>query len=137
MATLNKVFLIGNLTRDPELKYIANGTGIAKFGLAVNRTYNLRGNPRDPNSQSSDGEKKEDTCFVDITAWDKLAEVCAEHLSKGRLVLIEGRLQYQSWKDDDGTKRSKLEVVAQNVQFLGSKQEGDETGDTGDSDVPF
>ena len=79
MATLNKVFLIGNLTRDPELKYTANGTGIAKFGLAVNRTYN-----------SPDGEKKEDTCFVDITAWDKLAEVCAEHLNKGRLVLIEG-----------------------------------------------
>jgi single-strand DNA-binding protein len=127
MATLNKVFLIGNLTRDPELKYIANGTGIAKFGLAVNRTYN-----------TSDGEKKEDTCFVDITAWDKLAEVCAEHLSKGRLVLIEGRLQYQSWKDDDGTKRSKIEVVAQNVQFLGNKQEGDETGEnTDDSDVPF
>ena len=77
MATLNKVFLIGNLTRDPELKYIANGTAITKFGLAVNRTYN-----------TPDGEKKE-TCFVDITAWDKLAEVCNEHLSKGRLVLIE------------------------------------------------
>lgn len=127
MATLNKVFLIGNLTRDPELKYTANGIGIAKFGLAVNRTYS-----------SQDGEKKEDTCFVDITAWDKLAEVCAEHLTKGRLVLIEGRLQYQSWKDDDGTKRSKIEVVAQNVQFLGGKQEnGEETEGTDDSDVPF
>jgi len=127
MATLNKVFLIGNLTRDPELKYTANGLGIAKFGLAVNRTYN-----------TSDGEKKEDTCFVDVTAWDKLAEVCAEHLSKGRLVLIEGRLQYQSWENEDGTKRSKLEVVAQNVQFLGGKQEnGEETEGTDDSDVPF
>ena len=127
MATLNKVFLIGNLTRDPELKYITSGVGVTKFGLAVNRTYN-----------SQDGEKKNDTCFVDITAWDKLAEVCAEHLSKGRLVLVEGRLQYQSWKDDDGTKRSKLEVVAQNAQFLGSKQEnGEETEGTDDSDVPF
>jgi len=127
MATLNKVFLIGNLTRDPELKYTANGIGIAKFGLAVNRTYN-----------SQDGEKKEDTCFVDVTAWDKLAEVCAEHLTKGRLVLIEGRLQYQSWKDDDGAKRSKLEVVVQNVQFLGGKQEdGEETESTDDSDIPF
>jgi single-strand DNA-binding protein len=127
MATLNKVFLIGNLTRDPELKYTANGVGIAKFGLAVNRTYN-----------SQDGEKKEDTCFVDVTAWDKLAEVCAEHLTKGRLVLIEGRLQYQSWENEDGTKRSKLEVVAQNVQFLGSKQEnGEETESTDDSDIPF
>ena len=125
MATLNKVFLIGNLTRDPELKYITSGVGVTKFGLAVNRTYN-----------SPDGEKKEDTCFVDITAWDKLAEVCAEHLSKGRLVLVEGRLQYQSWKDEDGTKRSKLEVVAQNVQFLGGKSEESEEG-TDDSDVPF
>ena len=130
MATLNKVFLIGNLTRDPELKYIANGTGIAKFGLAVNRTYN-----------TPEGEKKKETCFVDITAWDKLAEVCKEHLTKGRLVLIEGRLQYQSWESDDGTKRNKLEVVAQNVQFLGGKsedQEGqNENAEGDDSDVPF
>ena len=125
MAALNKVFLMGNLTRDPELKYIANGTGIAKFGLAVNRIYN-----------SPDGEKKKETCFVDITAWDKLAEVCSEHLTKGRLVLIEGRLQYQSWENDDGSKRSKLEVVAQNVQFLGGKSEESEEG-TDDSDIPF
>lgn len=126
MATLNKVFLIGNLTRDPELKYTANGIGIAKFGLAVNRTYN-----------TSDGEKKEDTCFVDVTAWDKLAEICAEHLAKGRLVLIEGRLQYQSWESDDGSKRSKIEVVAQNIQFLGSKSEEENEAGTDDSDVPF
>ena len=127
MATLNKVFLIGNLTRDPELKYTANGIGIARFGLAVNRIYN-----------SQDGEKKEDTCFVDITAWDKLAEICTEHLTKGRQVFIEGRLQYQSWENEDGTKRSKIEVVAQNVQFLGGKQEnGEEAEGTDDSDVPF
>jgi single-strand DNA-binding protein len=127
MATLNKVFLIGNLTRDPELKYIANGTAIARFGLAANRTYN-----------APDGEKKQETCFVDITAWDKLAEVCNEHLTKGRLVLVEGRLQYQSWESDDGTKRSKIEVVAQNIQFLGGKSE-DQNGNTEgtDDDVPF
>lgn len=126
MATLNKVFLIGNLTRDPELKYIANGTGVARFGLAVNRTYN-----------STDGEKKE-TCFVDITAWDKLAEACNDHLSKGRLVLVEGRLQYQSWESDDGAKRSKIEAVAQNIQFLGGKSDdqGEEAEGT-DDDVPF
>jgi len=135
MATLNKVFLIGNLTRDPELKYTANGTGIVRFGLAVNRTYNLRGNPRDPNNQ--DGEKKE-TCFLDITAWDKLAEVCNEHLSKGRLIFVEGRLQYQSWESDDGTKRSKIEVVAQNIQFLGGKSDDQNDNEEGDdSDVPF
>jgi len=126
MATLNKVFLIGNLTRDPELKYITSGVGVTKFGLAVNRTYN-----------SSDGEKKEDTCFVDVTAWDKLAEVCNEHLNKGRLVLIEGRLQYQSWKDDDGAKRSKIEVVAQNIQFLGGKSDDQNDEGTDDSDIPF
>ena len=125
MATLNKVFLIGNLTRDPELKYTSNGTGIARFGLAVNRTYN-----------TDDGEKK-DTCFVDITAWDKLAEVCSEYLTKGRLVLIEGRLHYQSWESDDGAKRNKIEVVAQNIQFLGSKQENGEDAEGDDSDVPF
>ena len=125
MATLNKVFLIGNLTRDPELKYTSSGTGIARFGLAVNRTYN-----------TDDGEKK-DTCFVDITAWDKLAEVCSEYLTKGRLVLIEGRLHYQSWESDDGAKRNKIEVVAQNIQFLGSKQENGEDAGGDDSDVPF
>ena len=128
MATLNKVFLIGNLTRDPELKYISSGTAIARFGLAVNRTYN-----------TPDGEKKE-TCFVDITAWDKLAEVCNEHLSKGRLVLVEGRLQYQSWESDDGTKRSKIEVVAQNIQFLGGKpddQNANENAEGTGDDVPF
>ena len=126
MATLNKVFLVGNLTRDPELKYTANGIGIAKFGLAVNRTYS-----------SQDGEKKEDTCFVDITAWDKLAEVCNEHLTKGRLVLVEGRLQYQSWENEDGTKRSKIEVVAQNIQFLGGKSEEESEEGASDSDIPF
>jgi len=125
MATLNKVFLIGNLTRDPELKYTANGTGIARFGLAVNRTYN-----------SQDGEKKE-TCFVDITAWDKLAEVCNEHLTKGRLILVEGRLQYQSWESEDGTKRSKIEVVAQNIQFLGGKSDDQNETESTDDDVPF
>jgi len=127
MAALNKVFLIGNLTRDPEMKYTSNGTGIARFGLAVNRTYN-----------SQDGEKKEDTCFVDIVVWDKLAEVCSEHLAKGRLILVEGRLQYQSWESEDGTKRSKIEVVAQNIQFLGGKHEnGEKSEGADDSDVPF
>jgi len=98
---------------------IANGTGIAKFGLAVNRRYN-----------SPDGEKKEDTCFVDVTAWDKLAEICSEHLAKGRL-------RYQSWENDDGTKRSKIEVVAQNVQFLGGRPEEESEEGASDSDIPF
>jgi len=126
MATLNKVFLMGNLTKDPEMRYTPGGTGVARFGLAVNRVYN-----------SSDGEKKEDTCFVDIVAWDKLAEVCSEHLAKGRLILVEGRLQYQSWESDDGAPRHKIEVVAQNIQFLGGKSEEKSEGVEDTDDIPF
>ncbi len=106
MASLNKVFLMGNLTRDPELRYTPNGSAVASFGLAVNRKY------------KQGDELKDETCFVDITVWGKQAENCAEYLSKGRGVLIEGRLSYRSWETDEGQKRSKLDVVANNVQFL-------------------
>jgi len=106
VASLNKVFLMGNLTRDPELRYTPNGSAVASFGLAVNRKY------------KQGDELKDETCFVDITVWGKQAENCAEYLSKGRGVLIEGRLSYRSWETDEGQKRSKLDVVANNVQFL-------------------
>jgi single-strand DNA-binding protein len=106
MASMNKVFLIGNLTRDPELRYTPSGAAVASFGLAVNRKY------------KQGDELKEDTCFVDITVWNKQAETCTEYLSKGSPVLIEGRLSYRAWESDDGQKRSKLDVVAVNVQFL-------------------
>ena len=126
-ASLNKTLLIGNLTRAVELKYTASGTAVANFGLAVNRTYT-----------NSDGEKVEDVCFVDIVAWDRLAEVASEYLAKGRPVFIEGRLQYRSWETEDGGKRSKLEVVAQNIQFLGGSAKPDDDGeDTDDKDIPF
>lgn len=126
-ASLNKTFLIGNLTRDPELKYTASGKPVANFGLAVNRTY-----------KDTNGEKVDDVCFVDIVAWDRLAEVCGEFLAKGKPVFIEGRLQYRSWEAEDGGKRSKLEIVAQNIQFLGGKA-GSETAppEEGDEGVPF
>jgi len=107
MASFNKVLLMGNLTRDPELRFTSNGSALAKFGLAVNRKY------------KAGEEWKEEVCFVDITVWGKQAENCAEYLSKGRPVFIEGRLQFSSWETDDGQKRNKLEVVANTVQFLG------------------
>lgn len=108
MANLNKVFLIGNLTRDPELRYVPSGTAVANFGLATNRTYN-----------TSSGEKKQETCFVRVVAWGRIAEVCGEYLSKGSPVFIEGRLQYRSWDTSSGEKRSAVEVRAERVQFLG------------------
>lgn len=110
MANLNKVFLIGNLTRDPELRYIPSGTAVASFGLATNRVYN-----------TSSGEKKQETCFVRVVVWGRMAEVCGEYLSKGRPVFIEGRLQYRAWDGPKGEKRSTLEVRAERVQFLGAR----------------
>lgn len=106
-ASLNKVMLIGNLTRDPELRYIPSGQGVASFSVAVNRTY-----------LAATGEKKEDVNFIRIVVWGKRAEVCHEYLKKGSPVFIEGRLQSRNWDAPDGTKRNTVEVVAQNVQFL-------------------
>ena len=114
MPSLNRVFLMGNLTRDPELRFIPSGTAVAEFGMAINRVYTSR-----------DGEKKEDVCFVDIVTWGKTAENCDNYLSKGSPVFVEGRLQYDSWETGDGQKRSRLRVVADRVQFLsGRRTEG-------------
>ena len=108
MANLNKVFLIGNLTRDPELRYVPSGTAVANFGIATNRVYT-----------TSSGEKKQETCYVKVVAWGRMAEICGEYLSKGKPVFIEGRLQYRAWDAPNGVKRSTLEVRAERVQFLG------------------
>ena len=108
MANYNKVILMGNLTRDPEVKYTTSGTARATFGVATNRVYTDR----------QSGEKKEEVCFVDITAFGRTAEICGEFLSKGRPVLLDGRLSFYSWETDTGEKRSKLSVVAENVQLL-------------------
>lgn len=110
MASLNKVLLIGNLTRDPELRYIPSGQAITSFTLAMNRVYKLQ-----------TGEKKEEVSFVRIVVWGKMAENCKEYLSKGSPVFVEGRLQSRSWDGPDGQKRSTIEVIAMTVQFLGSK----------------
>ena len=107
MANLNRVLLMGNLTRDPELRYVPSGTAVTNFSLAVNRIYT-----------SPSGEKKKETCFVRIVAWGRMAETCGEFLMKGSSVFVEGRLQSRSWEGSDGQKRNTIEVVANNIQFL-------------------
>jgi single-strand DNA-binding protein len=115
MANLNRVLLIGNLTRDPELRYTPKGTAVTEIGLAVNRIYS-----------GEDGEKKEETTFVDVTLWARQAEIAGQYLKKGRPVFIEGRLQLDTWDDKQtGQKRSRLRVVAENLQLLGSRQDSE------------
>src|ERR1700732_1556688 len=120
MANLNRVLLIGNLTRDPEVRYTPKGTAVADIGLAVNRIYS-----------AEDGEKKEKTTFVDVTLWGRQAEIAGQYLKKGRPVFIEGRLQLDTWDDKQtGQKRSRLRVVAESIQLLGSRQEGESSSPT-------
>ncbi len=109
MASFNKVILMGNLTRDPELRYTSKGMAIAKFGLAVNRVW-----------RSEAGEQKEETTFVDVDAFGRQAETIGQYLKKGRPVLVEGRLRLDTWDDkQSGQKRSRLGVVLESFQFLG------------------
>lgn len=124
MANVNKVFLMGNLTRDPELRYTASGAPVTNLGLAVNRKF------------KQGEEMKEETCFVDITVWGRQGETCSEYLSKGKPVFIEGRLNYRTWETEDGQKRNKLEVVATNVQFLGRAGDNKTTSRT-EENPPF
>jgi single-strand DNA-binding protein len=109
-SDLNRVILIGRLTRDPELKYLQNGTAVARFSIANNRRY------------STAGEKKEQVSFFDCIAWSKLAEMLTEYCKKGQRIGIEGRLQQRSWDDQEGKKRSSVEIVIDNVQFLSAKE---------------
>ena len=121
MASYNKVILVGNLTRDPELRYTPKGMAIAKIGLAVNRNWT-----------NEAGEKKEEVTFVDVDIFGRTAENVAQYMKKGRPILIEGRLRLDQWDDKQtGQKRSKLGVVAETVQFLGSP-----TGGGGDGGEP-
>ena len=111
MANLNKVMLIGNLTRDPEIKYTPKGTAIADIGLAVNRNYT-----------TESGEKREEVTFIDVTLWGRVAEIVGEYCKKGRPLFVEGRLQLDTWDDKQtGQKRSKLKVVGDNIQLLGGR----------------
>lgn len=106
MANVNKVMLIGNLTRDPELRYTPSGTAVADLGMAINRKY----------------KDQEETTFVDLVVWGRGAEVICEYCKKGRPLFVEGRLTYDSWESQDGQKRSKLKVTVENFQFLGGRQ---------------
>ena len=108
MASLNRVLLIGNLTRDPELRYTPGGAAVCEFAIAINRNYT-----------SKTGEKKDEVTFIDIVAWARQAEICAEYLKKGRPVFVEGRLTQDRWEQPDGQKRSRIRVTADRVQFLG------------------
>jgi len=130
MVSFNKVIIMGNLTRDPEVRYNPSGKAVATLSIAVNK-------------RSGRGEEgKDDVSFFDVVVWEKQAETCGQYLTKGSSVLVEGRLQQRRWETDDGQKRSKVEIVAQNVQFMPKKQQGpggepmaDEPIDEGD--IPF
>lgn len=123
MANFNKVLLMGNLTRDVELRTTQGGQAVAKFGMAINRKW------------SQNGETKESTCFVDLTAWGRTAEVLGQYVRKGSPLFVEGRLDYQTWEDKNGGgKRSKIEVVVENFQFVGAPRgagEGESGGGGG------
>lgn len=133
MASYNKVILVGNLTRDPEVRYTAGGTAVATLGLAVNRRYR------------QGEESKEETLFVDVVVFGKQAEASGEYLRKGRSVLVDGFLRYRKWEGQDGQTRSKHEVVADRVQFLGGpggpggqggRPQGEEAPSGGHEELP-
>ncbi len=118
MANFNKVILLGNLTRDVEVRFSQSGLAIGKFGMAVNRQ-----------TTTKEGEKRESTCFVDLTAFGRLAEVLQQYVAKGSPLFVEGRLEYSTWETQDGNKRNKLEVIVENFQFVGGR--GENTGGRG------
>lgn len=142
MGSLNKVFLMGNLTRDPELRYTQNGTAVTNFGIAVSRNWT-----------GPDGEQKEDVCFVDVSMFGKRAEIISEYFSKGNPIFIEGRLQFRQWETQEGQKRNALRVVADDFQFIGQTRkrsssadavQGDRgsttkdvSGDISEEEIPF
>lgn len=117
MANFNKVILAGNLTRDPQLSYLPSNTPVCEFGMAINRKW-----------RGQDGEMRDETCFVDLRCYGRPAETLNQYMSKGRPLLVEGRLKYDQWEGKDGGKRSKLYVVVDQFQFLGSPGAGGRGG---------
>jgi len=145
LADLNRVFMVGRLTKDPELRQTTNGTSVANFTIALNRRY-----------KSATGEWKDEATYVGVVAWQKLAELCKQYLAKGRAVLVEGKLQNRNWETEDGQKRSTIEIRADRIEFLdreartsfGTSGPGAETGtepaqgeepafSKSDDDLPF
>jgi single-strand DNA-binding protein len=126
MASFNKVILLGNLTRDPEVRYTPKGSAVCDLGIAVNRSYTL-----------DSGEKREEVTYVDVVLWARLAEIAGEYLKKGRPIFIEGRLQLDTWDDkQSGQKRSKLRVIGETMQLLGGRPPGAGGGEGGESREP-
>ncbi len=107
MVSFNKVFLIGNLTKDPELRYTPQGTAVSNLRIAVNTPFKDR-----------NGQQQRDTCFINVVAWGQTAELCNQYLKKGRLILVEGRLRSRSWQDHEGKNRTSIEIRAERVQFM-------------------
>ena len=119
MASLNKVFLLGNLTRDPDFRGLPSGQSVCTLGLAVNRRF-----------MNNNGQEQEESCFVDVSVWGKTAQNCRQYLSKGSQVMVEGRLRWESWEDrNGGGRRSRLSVVAENVQFMSRRSREESNGD--------
>ncbi len=119
-GSFNKVFLMGNLTRDPEVRHTTGNNAVANIGLAVNRRF-----------RTQDGQNREETTFVDCEAWGRTAETMAQYLKKGRPVFVEGRLKLDQWQDKEGNNRSKLKVVIDNFQFIDSRESGGGGGGNG------
>ena len=117
MASLNKAMIIGNLGADPEMRYTANGSAVTNFNVAVNDSYTTR-----------DGERREETEWFRVVAWNRLAELCSQYLSKGRPVFVEGSLRTRSWEAQDGSTRYTTELIAREVQFLGSRRDAEGGG---------
>jgi single-strand DNA-binding protein len=119
MANFNKVMLMGNLTRDVEIRAVREGSSVGKFALAVNRNYTL-----------ASGEKREEVAFIECEAWGKTAEIIAKYCTKGRPLFVEGRLKQDSWTDKDNNKRTMLKVVVENFQFVGGRESGAPAGNS-------
>ena len=123
----NKTILMGNLTRDPEIRSLPSGQTVTNFGLAVNETW----------TDKASGEKREEVCFVDVDAWGRQGEVVLEYFSKGKPILIEGKLKFRTWEADDGTKRSKHSVTMDRFSFVGSRNDSNGASSDESGDIPF
>ena len=125
--SFNKTILMGNLTRDPEIRSLPSGATVTNFGLAVNETW----------TDKASGEKREEVCFVDVDAWGRQGEVVLEYFSKGKPILIEGKLKFRTWEADDGGKRSKHSVTLDRFSFVGSRDDSNGASSDEMGDIPF
>ena len=125
MANLNKCMIIGRLGADPEMRYTANGSAVTNFNVATSRQYT-----------TADGERRDETEWFSVVTWNRLAEICSQYLAKGREVYVDGRMQTRSWEGQDGQRRYKTELIAENVQFLGGRQDTERTADLAATGLP-